>query len=656
MRADLLALTPDALATLANRGLVKRAQKELEKGKVPEIAEDAEGVVTASFDGGEVVTTWPPNTALQEADCTCGARGKCRHRVALVLAYQAWAGAQGGEASAEEAPATEVAEWSPGAIEDEALEALLGKRVLSSARRRIGKGMVVELVRAPPPSARLPTCTVRFLVPGDPAYAHCDCELATGCEHVALAVWAFREGDARGGDTAQLGGDRDDDLDLASLAAAESLMTEVLLEGVASAPPSLAQLFARARVGVQALKLTWIDDLLDDLEGTLEAYRQRSARYRAEVAAEQLTELGARLRAAQVADGELPPRFVLGAGEARETRMDHIRLMSLGARLEGDESSRAVAVWLADPDTATVLVLTKRWAFTEGQTPTPNTALIKKTFTTGVPIEVLAKGQLVTRAALRLANRELILKRGSGMRTTSLSPQHGDWGALPPPVLVKDLQALAASYRSRPPRMLRPRIRTEDFHVVAIGEVLELRYAPGDQALVATVVDAVGNPLRLICRYRSAAPGALGAMGEALRSGPTHVSGVVRRTAIGMEMDPVAVLGAGGMVLPDFAEAAGAEAELGGIEAPGSPIEDALHTAAGHLEAGAHQGLRLVGPGWASRVMGSAKELEGLGVSAIGERLEILSEKARTVDAEGEAVARAWLDAAIRVNLALELI
>ncbi len=38
MRADLLALTPDALATLANRGLVKRAQKELEKGKVPEIA------------------------------------------------------------------------------------------------------------------------------------------------------------------------------------------------------------------------------------------------------------------------------------------------------------------------------------------------------------------------------------------------------------------------------------------------------------------------------------------------------------------------------------------------------------------------------------------------------------------------------------------
>ena len=35
IRADLLALTPEALVRLANVGLVKRAQKEIDGGVVP---------------------------------------------------------------------------------------------------------------------------------------------------------------------------------------------------------------------------------------------------------------------------------------------------------------------------------------------------------------------------------------------------------------------------------------------------------------------------------------------------------------------------------------------------------------------------------------------------------------------------------------------
>ena len=45
----------------------------------------------------------------------------------------------------------------------------------------------------PVPTARLPACTVRFLVPRDIAYARCDCAMGTGCEHVVLAAWAFRQ-------------------------------------------------------------------------------------------------------------------------------------------------------------------------------------------------------------------------------------------------------------------------------------------------------------------------------------------------------------------------------------------------------------------------------------------------------------------------------
>ena len=53
-RDDLLALQTPALAALTNMGLVKRAQKELDQGKVPAIDVGADGTVTATFDDGAV--------------------------------------------------------------------------------------------------------------------------------------------------------------------------------------------------------------------------------------------------------------------------------------------------------------------------------------------------------------------------------------------------------------------------------------------------------------------------------------------------------------------------------------------------------------------------------------------------------------------------
>ena len=653
MRADLLALTPESLAALANRGLVKRAQKELGRGNAPTISEDDGGVVRAEFPD-EVTTTLPPGTALQDADCSCGARGKCRHRVALVLAYQTWASEQGdGEAAAEAAPSDEA--WSPGGITDEALSEALGKRVLTLARRRIRDGMVAELVREPPPSARLPTCTVRFLVPNDVSYAHCDCELGGGCAHVALAVWAFRDGDERGSNNAQLGGRDDAGPDLSVLEPAETLLHELLVEGVSSAPTSLAQHFARARAGVQAQRLTWVNDLLDDLDSTLEAYRGRSARYREEVAAGLLAEMGGRIRAARSAK-ELPPRFLLGAGEASETRLDHIRLVSLGARLDGDESRREATVWLADPDTATVLMLVKEWTFDEKETIPSNQALARRLAAYRVPLGTIATGQVVTRVARRRANRRLYLGRGSGIQSTSLSPQHGDFQALPAPVLVRDLSKLAEAFRGRPPRMLRPRILTEDFHAVCISDVGPVRYAPGEQALVVQVLDEAGSPLTLISRYRSASPGGLSALADAMQSLPTVVCGVVRRSALGMEMDPVSVICDKGMVVPDLAAGGGPESVLGGIERPGTPMEEALRAAAAQLDSGVHHGLRAVPSTWNRSLRLAAKRLEELGLGKVSGCMVALADKAKAVEGAPDEAARAWLDAAIRVQLALELI
>ena len=73
-RADLLALTPDTLAALANRGLVKRAAKELESSAGPEVDRAADGTVSGRHPDG-TLTELPPGLGLDAARCSCGAAG-----------------------------------------------------------------------------------------------------------------------------------------------------------------------------------------------------------------------------------------------------------------------------------------------------------------------------------------------------------------------------------------------------------------------------------------------------------------------------------------------------------------------------------------------------------------------------------------------------
>ncbi|MCP4806682.1 MAG: hypothetical protein GY884_15175, partial [Proteobacteria bacterium] len=179
MRPDLALLVDDVLVDLANKGLVKRAHKLVGKGE-PTVSWD--GVVpTGTFSDG-VVSSLPQDTGLADSPCSCAASGVCRHRLALVVACRS------------EAPPAVTEAWTP-AFSDAELESLLGAPLVARAERHQA-GVVVELVPGPPPTARLPTCTVRFLVEGELGYASCDCD-EPKCEHVAHAVWAFRRGGER---------------------------------------------------------------------------------------------------------------------------------------------------------------------------------------------------------------------------------------------------------------------------------------------------------------------------------------------------------------------------------------------------------------------------------------------------------------------------
>lgn len=126
LRASLAAFDDAALVTLANPGLVRRAHRDVEEGKL-RLVSTAEGSATVEADG-QLVTL--DTSGPREADCACKAVAVCRHRIAAVLFLRKGeeAAATGDDANgdAEEIVAAldlaELARWSGKASWRAALE------------------------------------------------------------------------------------------------------------------------------------------------------------------------------------------------------------------------------------------------------------------------------------------------------------------------------------------------------------------------------------------------------------------------------------------------------------------------------------------------------------------------------------------------------
>ncbi len=655
MRADLLALEPASVAALANLGLVKRAQREIAAGQGPELEEDDAGVVTGRFADG-VVTRIPPNVLLRDAPCTCGATTVCRHRIAVVLAYPAWHAASA-PTTTTTAPAA-AAPWSPACFDDAQLAALVGKRLFTRAQALVRAGVVAELEGGATPVAKLPTCAVRFHVPRDLAYARCDCQASLACEHVVVAAWAFRRAEAQHAAlpcTVELEPTRANGAPAGDAALDEAirLAEHVIGEGVAHLGAAEKVRFARVRVALEAGRSVWPGTIVDDLEMALEQYRARSARYRTADVAFLLASLAARATAASQG-GRLPRRFVLGSDEAPETPLDHLRLVSLGARVEADERTRLASVYLADPDSGVVLVASRRFETAADKEPEEGPELARRSITGRITFGTLARGQLVTRAAKRHANHTLTLS-ASRAGLTSVAPSSGDWSSLPASLLVHDFGALAEDLRQRPPALLRPRVLASHMRVLAIGpgNVQRLAYRPGDQELVAILGDGNGNIVHLVRRHARTGPHALDVLARALGDapGPRFVAGEVRLGPLGLELDPTAIV-TDRVLVPDLETGSRFVETLPQLPPfTTSPIRRALHEASALLEEALHDGLSRLRPGFGERAASATAALGAVGLEGAARRVGVLAEAIRTNDA---ASARAWLDAAIRLELTRE--
>jgi hypothetical protein len=314
-RMDLLSLTADDLASLTNRGTVKRAERELESGEVTcQIETDASGDLRFVWSEG-TTCLFPAGKTVREAVCSSGVLGISRHVIRSVLAYQkcaassvvaapvetppddvaavaptstasttvSTAASSAASTTSEEhsAPPTSPtsgpqvgASFDPGAFTDEDLVACFKSADVAKARKRFEQGVLVELVRGAKPVARFldEACTVRFLVPGDLRYATADCAPALQNLWIALAVWSFRQLPAE-----KLAG-------LVSLVTQEwpvprevlreldQLLLELMREGVSGLASSFVAKMQRMEQSLRSAALVWPAELLVDVIAQCEMY------------------------------------------------------------------------------------------------------------------------------------------------------------------------------------------------------------------------------------------------------------------------------------------------------------------------------------------------------------------------------------------------
>ena len=645
LRQDLIELSIEALTALANPGFVKRAQKDLAEGRLPQIENADDGSVRARYEDGHCASLAAAKS-LREALCTCPATGLCRHRVTLVLAYQQWVRSQQPALDGSAAVAAESAAettWSPGEFDDAALAAALAPSVLEQATRQAAARPAIRLqawqAQATTPIAHLPLCSVRFFSRRNLSHARCDCRLGGSCEHVALAVWAFR----------QAGGLTDATVELMPrhAAAARSnafgpaeleiesdvarLLRRLWLDGSSQDLAPLDAEFARLRERLTVLGWRWLLECLDELYSLLLDQAGRSSRFDPQRLVAVMAELQARLCAARAAAEQpappVPASQILGVGVRGEVALEHLKLVSLGLQCWSDERQDGARVLFADPDTLAVTVLERSWVRGEGDTPTP----ILSRRVAGQSLRQLACAQVVTRGAKRRANG-LIEIAALARQTQVLPLSVQSWEGLGAPLRQPGGAALASHLAQALPDFVRPRQAVAQVHVLPVAAVEHWGWDAAAQTLYARLLccDAADNAqpadrVQLAMAHVPAAASAVDALALALSDTadpPRRIAGLASLREGQVWLTPLAVLTRERVVVLQASSAAAQRLSLQPLQLESAGLAALLDSVFEEIVVWARQGLRHQPATALKRMQGLAGELASYGLERSAELLQ----------------------------------
>lgn len=269
------------LIALANKGLYKRAQRELDEADIAAVAEGE--TVTATFADGTVVTM---EGSIQNYKCSCPSRSICKHLLMAVLAAKSLGG-EVGETSAGgggKLPAQPVADFS--GLADTtvmALEKLAGKKQLRAAvlavhfgeKATIDEGSTLAVTLAD--SGR----TVRFLPGAPPEDSSCTCKSADFCVHRAQAVVQYIASKKGALPAEFLPSDEENPLEFGvyTLPYIRDFVDEVFSTGLARLPEGSAGRFTQLATICHSQRLANMERLCNRVAGQLEHFAARSATF-----------------------------------------------------------------------------------------------------------------------------------------------------------------------------------------------------------------------------------------------------------------------------------------------------------------------------------------------------------------------------------------
>ena len=518
-RPDLLALKNDDLIVLSNRGLVKRASKELDAGDLSyELTEDEAGNVTIKW-SDNIECLIPANTTLNESRCSCPATTICRHLIRSVLAYRqtvtadlrADLAADGitdggrdltdlGTDGAADLAAGKV--WNPGEIKDEELAKHYQKTTLNRINKEFASGHVIELIKSSKPTAHFHTLsfTLRFLVPGDIRYTHCDCAEPAPCSHVPLAVWAFRQLEDN-----QMGGVISTNkspfpVPISLLDDIEQNVRELAISGFANLSPLAIARWRRLETKCRDENLIWSAEIIAELLEDHQRYLSHDARFSPTQIVDRLGELCIRSDAIRNDTGAVPQLFIRGSSADQLTTMGSSRLIGLGCGVQMQQHSVTLSAYLQDMNSGTVVAVCRD--FTDPpeesqQTPKTCYQLAQTNVIKGISLASLGAGQLLINGGKRSPSYQFI----PGRAKATANPQTFNWETLRAPVLAEDFAEIYNHLRTVPPASLRPRRLTENVRVCAIKSVEAVEFSTAEQCVKAVLGDNRGDRALLIHPY-----------------------------------------------------------------------------------------------------------------------------------------------------------
>lgn len=323
LRATAALLDDDALSGLANKGLVRRARKDLET-TTPTLVGSHEGRLRFSVADALVELTEPP----AQSRCTCPAGGICRHILIALLHLRESAPTVTDTTQSVTSAADEAL-----AVDDATLEKWAGKPLIRRATQALLSDLAAEFDEAGALVVRLPGWNVvcRWLPGAGLAGMVCSCHAAGPCAHRVAAVMAFQL--ARGKRTleganvareAAEGTPRTREEVLASVGA---VLRETVALGLSRISQATADRLRTLAVSAHGVDLPRLERLLQTLSTEVHEIRTRSA----QAATPRLLATAARTEALRRAL-ERPTSALVGQHRSHYEKVGDLDLIGLGAR------------------------------------------------------------------------------------------------------------------------------------------------------------------------------------------------------------------------------------------------------------------------------------------------------------------------------------